>query len=110
MQQPDAPKLELLIGMRIKYLSSIDMDKAGSEKNVLWMVGTVERVSDGTWLMPGERTKFHKEGESAEVYWDAVPESNYSPGRTTEKFYQKLWKKDKVGAWRRDHIKENYDI
>ena len=29
MQQHDAPKLELLIGMRIEYLSSIDMDKAG---------------------------------------------------------------------------------
>ena len=35
MQQPDAPKLELLIGMRIKYLSSIDMDKAGSETILL---------------------------------------------------------------------------
>ena len=54
MQQTDAPKLELLIGMRIEYLSSIDMDKAGSETNVLWMSGTVERASDDTWLMPGE--------------------------------------------------------
>ena len=27
MQKSDAPKLELLIGMRIKYLSCIDMDK-----------------------------------------------------------------------------------
>ena len=35
MQQPDAPKLESLIGMRIEYLSSIDMEKAGSETNVL---------------------------------------------------------------------------
>ena len=41
MQQPDAPKLESFIGMRIKYLSSIDMDKVGSEINVLWMGGTV---------------------------------------------------------------------
>ena len=40
MQQPDVPKLESLIGMIIKYLSSIDMDKAVSETNVLWMVGT----------------------------------------------------------------------
>ena len=64
------------------------MDKAGSETNVLWMGGTVERVSDGTWLMPGARTKFYKEGEATEVYWDAVPEANYPPGRTTEKFDQ----------------------
>ena len=32
MQKSDAPKLELLIGMIIEYLSSIDMDKAVSEK------------------------------------------------------------------------------
>ena len=41
MQQPDAPKLESIIGMRIEYLSIIDMDKAVSEKNVLCMVGIV---------------------------------------------------------------------
>ena len=60
MNQPDAPKVESLIGMRIEYLSSIDMDNAGSEKNVLWMGGTVERVSDGTWLMSGSGTKCYK--------------------------------------------------
>ena len=85
MQQPDAPKLESLIGMRTEYFSSIDMDKAGSEKNVLWMGGTVGGLSDGTWLMPGERNKYYKEVEAAEVYWDTVPEANYPPGRTTEK-------------------------
>ena len=46
----------------------------------------------------------------AEVYWDAVPEANYPPGRTTEKFDQKLWNKDKVGYWRRDHGKVDYGI
>ena len=108
MKQPDAPKLESLIGMRIKYLSSIYMDKAGSETNVLWMGGTVERVSHGIWLMPGASAKFYKKGETAEVYWDAVPEANYPPGRTTEKFDKTLWNKDKVGAWRRDHDKVDY--
>ena len=44
--------------------------------------------------MPGARTKFYKEGEAAEVYWDAVPEANYPQGRTTEKFDQKLWNND----------------
>ena len=80
MQQPDTTKLESLIGMRIEYLSSIEMDKAGSETNVLYMGVTVERVSDGNWLMPGVRTKFFKEGEAEELYWDAVPEANYPPG------------------------------
>ena len=37
MQQPDAPTIELLIGTRMEYLSSIDTEKAGSETNVLWM-------------------------------------------------------------------------
>ena len=44
----------------------------------------VERVSEGTWLMPGERTKCYKKFETAEVYWYAVPEANYPQGRTTE--------------------------
>ena len=41
MHNPDALKLESLIGMRIGYLSSIDMDRAGSEVNLLWMGGKV---------------------------------------------------------------------
>ena len=57
MQQPNAPKLESLIGMRIEYLSSIDMDKAGLEKNVLCMGDMVEILSYGTWLMPGTSNK-----------------------------------------------------
>ena len=56
----DAPKIELLIVVRIEYLFSIDMEKAGSETNVLWMGGTVERVSDGAWLMTGEKIKCYK--------------------------------------------------
>ena len=73
MQQPDSPKLESLIGMRIKYLSSIDMEKAGSETNVLWMGVMVERVSDGIWLMPVAGTKCYKEGQATEVYWYRLP-------------------------------------
>ena len=60
MQKPDASKLESLIGTRIEYFSIIDMDKAGSEINVLWIGGIVERVSDCTWLMPGARNKCYK--------------------------------------------------
>ena len=74
------------------------------------MGGTVERVSDGTQLMSGERTKCYKIFEAAEVYWYAVPEEKYPSGRTTEKFDQKLWNRDKVGAWRRDHGEVDYGI
>ena len=64
MQNPDAPKLESIIGTRIEYLSSIDMDNAGSETNVLWMSIIVEILSYGTWLMNGTRKKYNKEGEA----------------------------------------------
>ena len=74
------------------------------------MGGAFERVNDGTWLMPGARTKCYKQGEAEEVYWDVVPEANYPPGRTTEKSDQKLWNKDKVGAWRRDNGEVDYGI
>ena len=74
------------------------------------MGGTFERVSDRTWLMPGARTKCYKEGEAKELYRDTVPEANYPPGRTTEKFDQKLWNKDKVVAWRRYHGEVYYGI
>ena len=74
------------------------------------MCGTVEIVSDGTWLMPGARTKCYKEVEAKEVYQGAVLEANYPPGRTTEKPDQKLWNKNKVGAWKRDHGKVDYGI
>ena len=60
--------------------------------------------------MTGEMTKCYKEGEATEVYWDTVPEANYPPGKPTEKFDQKLWNKDKVGSWRRDHGEVDYGI
>ena len=60
--------------------------------------------------MPGESTKCYKEGEVEKLYWDAVPEANYPPGRTAEKFDEKLWNKDKVVAWRRYHGKVDCGI
>ena len=44
------------------------------------------------------------------MYWDALPEANYPPGRTTEKSDQKLWNKDKVEAWIRDRGELDYGI
>ena len=86
------------------------MDKAGSETNVLWVGGTVEKISNVTWVMPSTRTKCYIKGKAAEVYLDAVPEANYPTGRRTEKIDQKLWEKDKVGAWRRDNGEVDYGI
>lgn len=40
-----------------------------------WVGGVVERVCDGTWVMPGngKRTKCEK-GKAAEVLWDFLPD------------------------------------
>ena len=51
MQIYSAPKLESLIGVKISQYCSVDMNKAGTEKKLLWMHGVVTRASDSTWLV-----------------------------------------------------------
>ena len=51
MQRPDPPDLELIIGERISYLCSIDMDTAAKVKELIWINGNVIIVSDGTWIV-----------------------------------------------------------
>ena len=83
MQQSDPPDLESIIGERISSLCSIDMDKAGNVKELIWMNGKVTRVSDDTWLVSANaRIKCFKSGEAAEVLWDAVPEVNFLAGKS----------------------------
>ena len=75
MQLYSAPKLESLIGFRISQYCSVDMNKAGTEKKLLWMHGVVTRISDGTWLViANARTNFWGAGKAAEVDWDACEE------------------------------------
>ena len=77
MQLYSAPKLESLIGVRISQYCSVDMNEAGTEKNILWMHGVVTRVSDGTWLVNANaRTKCWGAGKAAEVDWDACEKEN----------------------------------
>ena len=49
MQLYSAPKLESLIGVSISQYCSVDMNKVGTDKKLLWMHGVVMRVIDGTW-------------------------------------------------------------
>ena len=56
------------VGKRLEYLSESDMGDEGTKKELRWCAGTVEKVSDGTWIMPGKRSKCFKEGESARVF------------------------------------------
>ena len=111
MQRPDPPDLELIIGERISALCSIDMDTAGKVKELIWINGKVMRVSDGTWIVSANaRTNCFKTGEAAEVLWEAVPEVNYSAGKSIPEFKPKLWNKDNLGAWCKDLGNIDYGI
>ena len=83
MQIYSAPKLESLIGVRISQYFSVDMNKAVTEKNLLWMHGVVTRVSDGTWIVNANApTNCWGAGKAAEVDWDTCEEANYLAGKS----------------------------
>ena len=80
-----------LVGTRIEYLSEFDIEDPdqGSTKILEWCGGVVERICDGTWLIPGARTKCYKEGEVAEIFWDAILIADIPPSRSIEHLDQK---------------------
>ena len=64
------------------------------------MNGVVIRVSDETWLVNANaQTNFLGAGKAAEVDWDACEEANYLAGKFIVELKEKMWKKDKEGAW-----------
>ena len=70
------------------------------EKKLLWMHGVVTRVSDGTWLVNANSpTNFWGSGKAAEVDWDACEKENYLAGKSIVELKEKMWNKDKEGAW-----------
>ena len=84
-------------------MCSIDMDTAGKVKELIRINGKVMRVSDGTWIVVVNAwTNCFKEGEVAEVLWDAVPEVIYPAGKSIAEFKPNIWNKDKFGAWCKD--------
>ena len=75
------------------------------------MNGKVRRVSDSNCLVGANaRTNCFKEGEAAEVLWDAVPEVNCPAGKSIAEFKPNLWNKDKLGAWCKYLGKIDYGI
>ena len=111
MQLYSAPKLESLIGVRISQYCSVDMNEAGTDKKLLWMHGVVLRVSDGTWLVnANDRTNCWGAGKAAEVDWDACEKANYLSGKYIVELKEKMWKKDKEGAWCKCLGKVDYGI
>ena len=100
MQLYSAPKLESLIGVKISQYCSVDMNKAGTDKKLLWMHGVVTRVNDGTCLVnENARTNFWGAGKVAEVDWDACEEANYLAGKSIVELKERMWNKDKGGDW-----------
>ena len=111
MKLYSAPKLESLIGVRISQYCSVDMNEASTEKKLLWMHGVVTRVSDGTWhVNANARTNCWGAGKAAEVDWDACEEANYLAGKSIVEIKEKMWNKDKEGAWCKCLGKVDYGI
>ena len=64
LQNPDPPKVdESLLGSRIEYLSEFELDnenEEGSDKDLSWCSGIVERVCAGTWIKAGKSRHCYK--------------------------------------------------
>ena len=80
-------------------------------KKLLWMHGVVMRVSDGTWLVNANaRTNCWDAGKVTEVDWDACEKANYPSGKSIVELKEKMWNKDKEGAWCKCLGKVDYGI
>ncbi len=77
---------------------------------VVWCGGVVEEVCDGTWIIPGKRSKCYNEGEAAKVLWDAIPDANLPSGHTIEPFAERKYNKNCDGAWRMDIGEIDYGL
>ena len=87
------------------------MNEAGTEKKLLWMHGVVTRVSDGTWLVNANAwTNCWGAGKAAEVDWDACEKANYLAVKSIVELKEKMWNKDKEGAWCKCLGKVDYGI
>ena len=114
MQEKNAPKLDhTFIGKRIEYLSEFDLNDAGTDTDVCWCGGVIKEICDGTWIIPtksGRGKKCYKEGEAADIYWDAVESAGFEAGRAIVELNPRKWNKEEVGGWRKDLGDINYGV
>ena len=107
----DSPAVDkALIGKRIEFLAEFDMDEEGTEKEPRWCSGVVERICDGTWVIPGKCRKCWKEGEAVEVFFDAIPDADTPACREKVALNPNKWNKDVIDAWRMDLGEYNYGV
>lgn len=110
-QKKNAPAVdETLIGKRIEVLISFDINKESAETAQRWCCGAVERICDGTWVIPGRARKCWKEGEAVEVFWDAIPDADMPACRDRVALNPNKWNKDDIDAWRMDLGEYNYGV
>ena len=79
------------------------MDREGKEKKLQWVVGLILYGSDGTWLIPGARTRCYVENEAAYVLWDEVQEADCSMCKSIEPFKEHKFNKTCEGAWKKEY-------
>ncbi len=115
-QNPNAPIVdETLIGERIEFLTLFDIDDDGDETELRWCAGVVERVSDGSWVIPtksGRGRKCYDVGAAAEILWDAITDAgmNMKACRTIVPLKANKWNKNVEEARRKDIGDHNYGI
>ena len=97
------------VGTRVEYYAYYDIDEEGNERKLRPVGGKILEVSDGTWLLPGARTKCYKKNEAASVLWDAVEEANCPQCKSIEEFRPRKFNKDCEGGWRKE-IEVDYGI
>ena len=88
------------IEKRITYSAYYYLDIEGKEKKLRWVGGLILDVSDGTWLMPGVRTRCYAENETAYVLCDEVQEASCSMCKSIEPFKEHKFNKRCEGDWK----------
>ena len=91
---------ESFIGFRIDSL--FEFEAEGHSELVRWCQGEVIDICDGTWLKPNARTACYKEGETVKILWDEIEECNIPQHETILEIPSRKWKKQCIGAWRKD--------
>ena len=59
--------------MLVSFDVEDELGRPTGKKVMHWCGGVVEKILDGTWLLPIARKKCYKVNEAALVLWDAIP-------------------------------------
>ena len=86
----------------IMYSAYYDVDREDKEKKLRWVGGLILDVSDGTWLMPGARTRCYAENNAAYVLQDEVHEAYCSMCKSIDPFKEHRFNKMCEGMWKKE--------